>query len=152
MKALTAASRVNSAKQVMQHMNSGMTVTDACKEVGIPRSSYYHLINTHPEAMAEYQEMADANALHQFGLILSHNTQILEKIIEDALSDDTTPRDRLAIFKMLTDMGEKLSQETQIDSQHEAAAHEFLKRGPTTSPMKSRLTATRETVTFESAA
>ena len=152
MKALTKASRVNSAKQVMQHMNSGMTVIDACKEVGIPRSTYYHLIKTHPEAMAEYNEMIEANARHQFGLILSHNTQILEKIIDDARSDETSPRDRLAIYKTLTELGEKLSQETQIDSQLEATAHEFLSRGPTTRPMKSRITATRETVTFESVA
>ncbi len=150
MKALTIASRVNSAKRVMQHMNSGMTVIDACKEVGIPRSTYYHLINTYPEAMAEYQEMEEENARIQLGLILSSNTQILEKIIDDARSDKTTPRDRLAIYKTLTEMVEKLSQEKQIDSQLEAAAHEFLSRGPTTMPMKSRLTATRETVTIES--
>ena len=152
MKALTIASRVNSAKQVMQHMNSGMTVIDACKEVGIPRSTYYHLIKMHPEAMAEYNEMVEANNRHQFGLILSNNTHILKKVIKDGLSDETSPRDRLAIYKTLTELGEKLSQVTQIDSPLEAAAHELLKRGPTTRPMKSRLTATRETVTFESAA
>ena len=80
MKALTKASRINSAKQVLQHMNSGMTVVDACKEVGIPRSTYYHLINKHPEAMAEYQEMVEANARMQLSLILSSKTQILEKV------------------------------------------------------------------------
>ena len=127
-----------------------MTVVGACKEVGIPRSTYYHHINTYPEAMAEYQEMEEENARIQLGLILSSNTQILEKIIDDARSDKTTPRDRLAIYKTLTEMVEKLSQEKQIDSQLEAAAHEFLSRGPTTMPMKSRLTATRETVTIES--
>ena len=152
MKALTKASLVNAAIQVIQHMNSGMTVVDACKEVGIPRSTYYHLIKTHPEAMAEYQGMVEANDRHQFGLILSNKTQILEKVIEDARSDETSPRDRLAILKMLTERGEKLSQETQIDSELEAAAHEFLSRGPSTRPMKSRITATRETITFESAA
>ncbi len=131
-------------------MNSGMTVIAACEEVGIPRSTYYHLIKTHPKAMAEYQEMADAIARHQFGLILSSNTQILEKIIDDARSDETSPRDRLAIFKMLIELREKLSPGTQIDSELEAAAHEILRRGPTTMPMKSRLTATRETVTIES--
>ena len=150
MKALTKASRVNSAKQVMQHMNSGMTVIDACKEVGIPRSTYYHLVKSHPEAMAEYNEMVEANDRHQFGLILSNNTHILKKVIKDGLSDETSPRDRLAILKMLTERGEKLSPGTQIDRQLEAAAHEFLSRGPTTMPMKSRLTATRETITFES--
>ncbi len=94
--------------------------------------------------------MVEANARHQFGLILSHNNQILKKVIDDARSDETSPRDRLAIYKTLTELGEKISQATQIDSQLEAAAHEFLSRGPTTMPMKSRLTATRETVTIES--
>ena len=151
MKALTKASRINSAIQVMQHMNSGMTVIDACKEVGIPRSTYYHLIKMHPEAMAEYQEMVDANARHQFGLILSHNTQILEKIIEDAISEKTSPRDRLAIYKTLSELGEGISQTTRKQDQIEAAAQEFLRRGVTTKRQKSRLIASRETVTIESA-
>jgi len=150
MKALTKASRVSSAIQVMQHMNSGMTVVDACKEIGIPRSTYYHLIKTHPEAMAEYQEMVEANARHQFGLILSHNTQILEKIIEDALSDNTTPRERLAIYKVLTELGERISQTSRKQNQIEDAAQEFLKHGATTKRQKSRFIASRETVTIES--
>jgi hypothetical protein len=32
MKALTKASRVNNALQVIQHMNDGMNVVEACKE------------------------------------------------------------------------------------------------------------------------
>ncbi len=150
MEALTKASRVNSAKQVMQHTNSGMTVTDACNEVGIPRSTYYHLINTYPEAMAEYNEMVEANDRHQFGLILSNKTQILEKIIEDALSDNTSPRDRLAIYKTLSELGEGISQTTRKQDQIEAAAQEFLKRGANTVRQKSRFIASRETVTIES--
>ncbi len=39
MKAIAKTSRVNPALQVIQHMNDGMTVVDACKEVGIPRST-----------------------------------------------------------------------------------------------------------------
>ena len=150
MKALTIASRVNSAKQVMQHMNSGMTVTDACKEVGIPRSTYYHLIKTHPEAMAEYQEMVEANARMQLGLILSSKTQILEKVIEDALSDKASPRDRLAIYKTLSELGEGISQISRKQDQIEAAAQEFLKHGANTVHQKSRFIASRETVTIES--
>jgi hypothetical protein len=41
MKAITNTSRVNTALQVIQHMNDGMTVVSACKEVGIPRSTLW---------------------------------------------------------------------------------------------------------------
>jgi len=41
MKAIAKASRVNTAIQVIQHMNDGMTVIAACKEVGIPRSTFH---------------------------------------------------------------------------------------------------------------
>jgi hypothetical protein len=134
----------------MQHMNSGMTVIAACEEVGIPRSTYYHLIKTHPEAMAEYQEMVDANDRHQFGLILSNNTHILKKVIEDAMSEKTSPRDRLAIYKTLSELGEGISQISRKQDQIEAAAQEFLKRGANTIRQKSRFIASRETVTIES--
>jgi ACT domain-containing protein len=150
MKALTKASRINHAIQVMQHMNSGMTVVDACKEIGIPRSTYYHLVKTHPEAMAEYQEMVEANARMQLGLILSSKTQILEKVVEDAMSEETSPRDRLAIYKTLSELGEGISQTSRKQDQIEAAAQEFLKRGANTARQKSRFIASRETVTIES--
>jgi hypothetical protein len=54
---------VNAAIQVIQHMNSGMTVVDACKEIGLRRSSFYDIVKKYPEAIAEYQEMVEANAV-----------------------------------------------------------------------------------------
>ena len=41
MKDITKASRVNSALQVIQHMNDGLTVVAARKEVGMPRSTFH---------------------------------------------------------------------------------------------------------------
>jgi hypothetical protein len=151
MKALTKASRVNSAIQVIQHMNSGMTVVDACHEVGLPRSSFYDIVKKYPEAIAEYQEMVQANARQQLGLILSHKNEILHKVIQDGLSDDTSPRERLAIYKTLDELVGKLQNAMQIESEAAKAAHKFLRQGPMTSPKKSRLTATQTTmVTIES--
>ncbi|MFC2053165.1 hypothetical protein ACFLV7_02540 [Chloroflexota bacterium] len=57
-----------------------MTVVDACEEVGISRSTYYNIIKNNPEDIAEYQEMVEANAKEQLGMILLH------KIIEDGLA------------------------------------------------------------------
>ena len=68
MKTITKTSRVNTALQVIQHMNDGMTVVDACKEVGMPRSSFYAIVKKNPEAVTEYQEIVEANAQHQLGL------------------------------------------------------------------------------------
>jgi len=36
-------------------MNSGMTVVEACREVGMPRSSFYYIMENNPEAFAEMQ-------------------------------------------------------------------------------------------------
>ena len=54
MQSLAKASRLNAALQVIQHMNAGMTVVEACREVGIARSSFYYIVENNPEAMAEF--------------------------------------------------------------------------------------------------
>ena len=51
MKDIAKTSRVNTAIQVIQHMNDGMTVVNACKEVGIPRSTFYDVVKKNPEAI-----------------------------------------------------------------------------------------------------
>jgi hypothetical protein len=69
-------------------------------------------------------------------------TEILNKVIEDPLSDSTKPRERLAIYKALSEMLDDLGRNLQIESQASKAAHEFLKRGPTTHHQESRLHST----------
>ena len=150
MKAITKASRVNSAIQVIQRMNHGMTVIAACNEIGIPRSTFYDIVKKNPEVIAEYQEIIEANARQQLGLILFHKTEILHRVIEDGLSDNTTPRDRLAIYKTLSELEGELNHTLQIESQAAANAHEFLKQGPVIRPQISRFTATQSTIMIES--
>jgi hypothetical protein len=58
MKSLAKASRINDVTQVIQHMNSGMTVVDACREVGMARSSFYYIVDTNPEAIADIQAIS----------------------------------------------------------------------------------------------
>jgi ACT domain-containing protein len=33
-------------------VNDGLTVTDACREVGIPRSTFYYTIKANPDVIA----------------------------------------------------------------------------------------------------
>ena len=150
MKDITKASRVNTALQVIQHMNDGMTVVSACKEVGIPRSTFYDVVKKNPEAVTEYQEIVEANTRHQLGVILFHKNEILQKVIEDGLSEKTAPRERLAIYKALNDLEIGLTDTLRIESQAAAEAHEFLRQGPVTSQKVSRLTATQTSVIIES--
>jgi predicted DNA-binding protein YlxM (UPF0122 family) len=152
MKDIAKTSRVNTALQVFQHMNDGKTVVAACKEVGIPRSTFYDVVKKNPEVVTEYQEIVEANARYQLGLILFHKNEILQKVIEDGLSEDTAPRERLAIYKALNELEVGLTDALRIESQAAAKAHEFLKQGPETSHKVSRLTATQTSISIESEA
>ena len=152
MKDIAKTSRVNTALQVIQHMNDGMTVVAACKEVGIPRSTFYDVVKKNPEAITEFQEIVDTNYRHQLGLILFHKTEILQKVIDDGLSDNTSPRERLSIYKAMDELEGGLTDALRIESQAAADAHKFLKQGPVTSQKVSRLTAIQTSVTIESEA
>jgi hypothetical protein len=149
MKSITKASRINNALQVIQYMNEGLTVVDACRTVGIPRSSFYYIVENNPEAVAEVQTIIDANNREQLGLILMTKTEMLRKLIEDGLSNTTKPKDRLAIYLKLNELVDRLTDSLHIESQFEKEAHEFLKRGPVLVKAKSRFTATERTVTYE---
>lgn len=142
MKSLAKASRMNTALQVIQHMNAGMTVLEACREVGIARSSFYYIVENNPEAIAEFQDIINASNREQLGLMLMSKNELLRKVIEDGLSDKTKPRDRLAIFLKLNDLVQQMTQNQQLDNELERQAHEFLKQGPPLVKAKSRFTAT----------
>jgi len=142
MKSLTKASRMNTALQVIQHMNTGMTVVEACREVGIARSSFYYIIENNPEAIAEIQDIINASNREQLGLMLLSKNELLRKVIQDGLSDKTKPRDRLAIFLKLNDLIQQMTPNQQVDDELERQAHEFLKQGPPLVKVKSRFTAT----------
>ncbi|MFZ0535162.1 MAG: helix-turn-helix domain-containing protein [Anaerolineales bacterium] len=81
MKAFTKASHVNNALQVIKHMNDGMTVSDACRECGLARSTFYDILKRNPEAIAEIQEIIDAKNREQLGLIILSKTEISVRIL-----------------------------------------------------------------------
>lgn len=149
MKSIGKISRVNNALQVIEHMNAGMSIVDACRMVGIPRSSFYYIVENNPEAIAEAQAIIEANNREQLGLILASKNEILRKVIDAGLADDTKPKDRLAIFMKLRELADDLTKGMGINSDIENQAHEFLMHGPKLEQAKSRFTATQMTVTIE---
>jgi hypothetical protein len=117
--------------------------------VGMPRSSFYYILENNLESIAEVQATIDANNREQLGLILLGKTEILRKVIEAGLADETKPKDRLAFYVKLNELVDDLTDTLHIDSQLRKDAHEFLKRGPQFVHAKSRLTATETTITYE---
>lgn len=108
-------------------MNSGMTVVDACREVGMPRSSFYYIVENNPRAIADIQAIIDVSNRDQLVLILQHKMEIFEKVIQDGLSEKTSPRSRLAIYIKLTQLTDELMDTLQRD---EAPNVDFLLTGP----------------------
>jgi hypothetical protein len=127
MKSITKASRINAVTQVIQYMNSGMTVVDACREVGMPRSSFYYIVENNPQAIADIQEIIDTNNREQLVLILQHKMEIFEKIIQDGLSKITSPRARLAIYMKLTQLTDELMETLKRENDQDI---DFLLTGP----------------------
>lgn len=141
--------RVNNALLVIQQVNDGLTVIDACKAVGIPRSSFYYTIKANPEAIAEYQEMIATNAREQLGLILLSRRAILEKVVQGGLAEDTKPRDRLYILKTLDTLLDDIFNKLQGDNASKQEVQVFLRQGPTLRRQVPRMTATQDTITIE---
>ena len=116
-------------------MNSGMTVVEACREVGMPRSSFYYIVEHNPRAIADIQAIIDINNREQLALILQHKLEIFEKVIQDGLSDKTSPRARLAIYMKLTQLTDELMDSLQRE---EAPDLDFLLTGPKLVKVESR--------------
>ena len=83
--------RTNQALQVLQRSTDGSSIVEACQDVGIARSTFYYFVATHPDAIASYQAMEMVSTLEQLSIILENKLRILEQVIQDALSDKTTP-------------------------------------------------------------
>ena len=135
MKSITKASRINAVTQVIQYMNSGMTVVEACREVGMARSSFYYIVENNPQAITDIQEIINANNREQLVLILQHRMEIFERIIQDGLSEKTSPRARLAIYMKLTQLTDELMESLQIDETPDVG---FLLTGPKLVKVESR--------------
>jgi hypothetical protein len=118
--------RTNQALLVIQQSNKGMSIIEACQEVGISRSTFYYFISHNPDAIASFQEMQLVAATQQFALILDNQFEILESVIEDALADTTKPRQRLAIYKHLNKRMDELSERVQSHNPNRSSDGDFL--------------------------
>ena len=140
MRGIKKAVRTNQALQVIQKSNDGMSIVDACREVGIVRSTFYYFVTTNPDAIASFQEMQMIAAFEQFALILANQLEILERVIQDGVSEKTKPRQRLAIYKELVRRGNELMEHLRVSSHDNEEIKELLS-GPNLVPGVSRFSA-----------
>jgi hypothetical protein len=85
MNEITRSSRVTTALQVIQRMNQGLSVKEACNEVCMPRSTYYYVIAQDTEAIAMFQNMVTANHRKRLWMILVNQVNMLQRLIDDRL-------------------------------------------------------------------
>ena len=149
MKSLAKASRVNKALQVIQLMNEGVKIVDACQNVGIARSSYYYIVQNNPDAIAEIQEIINVNQREQLALLLQTKMEMLQKVIADGLSETTKPKERLAIYLKLDEYFRNLEENLQMQYQSAKIEQQFLFNGPEQHYVESRFSASPSTSTAE---
>jgi len=141
MNEITKSTRKDAVTRVLHHVQTGKSISAACREVGIPRSTYYAFLEENPDVLAEFQAAVKAAVRMRLAILLANDTEILTRIIEDARADSTSTRDRLAIYiamqKMVADGVEAL----QLEDQHRQIAADFLRQGIHQSPAVSRLSA-----------
>jgi hypothetical protein len=63
-KSIGKTSRVNNALLVIQHRNVDMTVVEAYREVGMPRSSFYYIVEKNPQAIADLQAFIEISKVN----------------------------------------------------------------------------------------
>jgi ACT domain-containing protein len=143
------AARANQALMVVRMTNDGMTVVNACMEVGIPRSTFYYIFNNHPEFFTELREMVEANEREQLMTLLNHRLDILYKLIDAALAESTKPRQLLAIYKELTKRMDQLAEKVLRPDVDNAGFGELL-TGPKLKTRKSRFSPSQEVIDINS--
>ena len=79
-------------------------------------------------------------AFEQFALILANQVAVLERVIQDSLTDTTKPRQRLAIYKQLVKRSDELMESLHLSSAQNTGDIDFLK-GPTLIQEQSRFSA-----------
>lgn len=136
---VTQSARNTATLQVIQRMNEGKSISQAFMEVGLPRSSYYVNITREREAVSEFQNIVAENNRSDLLLLLANKTPVLQKLVQDALTDTTSPRERLAIYTTLTEMQEKLIVDLRLHSRGAAESADLF-TGPVVQLAKSRFT------------
>ncbi|MCL4561931.1 MAG: hypothetical protein M1281_15150 [Chloroflexi bacterium] len=115
MDTIAKISRTNRALKVIENAGKGMTIVEACKDVGLPRTTFYDICKRNPQLVLDFRAQVEKNYQIQALMILMSQRQILDRIIEDGLDDATRPAARVAVFKALNNYLEILMDRVGIN-------------------------------------
>ncbi len=135
--------REEKALKVLQLVNQGMAVRKACHQVGISKSAFYQFYKDRPEfVQATQKRLVGTSQDLLFGILVSR-VELLYKVINDALKDETRPMERLAIFKETERLLQQLEITLRLDMRANAEAAQEVLSGPNLTPGESRYSATK---------
>lgn len=133
--------RVNQAIQVLAILFEfpDTSIVDACNQIGIEPRTFYRWVHKGETTIDSLREFI----AHQQKEILIHvsaGRQVaVQHLINDAVHENTSTRDRIMALRYLDEVREALERAHHAAPGIEEDAHAFLKQGPKTSKMKSRL-------------
>jgi hypothetical protein len=130
--------RIAQTIEVMRLMAGGASQDAACKKVGISKKTYQYWIASGEEAVEALRRVNNEIQRSQMEMILTTQKKALELLLQDVVSPDTDPRDRLAILAYLDRRLDALTREHSAQGQSEDAAAAYL-TGPKLIPGQSRL-------------
>jgi len=133
MKTLAKTTRINRAMQVFRLANEGMSYVDACREVGMARSTFYAICDREPEVIGLLQDTLTETSREQLMMVLSKRVELLAQVIKDALAKETPLSVKLAAFKEIEKHLRYLSQFVRIEGGNDKSSEEIL-TGPVFRP------------------
>jgi len=126
MKTPAKHARQQLALEVVKLSSAGMSISAACRQLGIARSSFYEIHKQCPELFGDLHEQIESTNREQIALILSQRTAAVEKLILECLSEKTSPGDRLRIYIQLEKQLESLAESLRLSGGNNSLAIEIL--------------------------
>jgi hypothetical protein len=140
METAAQSARESKALAVLALVNNGMTARAACNQVGDSHSAFYQFQKDRPEFIRELQDKLTGTSEELLLGILLHRVKLLEQVMIDALSDETKPMERLAIYNVMETQLDRLATTLRLSGANVSAASDDLS-GPVLTPGKSRFSA-----------
>lgn len=122
MNEILQADRINQVIRVIQLMQSDKDVTQemACREVGIPVSTFRRWLSKEDQAIAAFQEEIRMVERNEVALIVSYQGHVMNKLMQEATAPTTFASDRLAIKqymdKRMQELGDSMRTTTKLEN------------------------------------
>ena len=141
---ITTSTWINTVIQTVRLVSENMAVVEVYDAVSIPRSTFNYTLQHDPEAFEEYKGIERVKLFEQLVVTINAFRQVLDTVIQDAISAKTKLRERVAIMKFLDEQLDKLREQI-VKSEQTKEANTVVLSDPRQVRAKSRLSASQGT-------